>query len=212
MAELEEFIKVEIADFRRDNLRNLADYLMDLPEDYKHFGMRSYFNPGRDWKDMVTATGRYPLHPNSNQIFKLSGIYEEAMSACGTVACAAGHSPAALGIDLTKSGFSDWPELVDRLLLEDIKQWNWCFSDLWAKTDNTPHGAAERIYTLLYLGLPADSIDQIRKETTYRPSVFDYPKSLDKLIKSQVDFPPFALKKLSALFPDSSDKKVAQDD
>ncbi|MDH7796400.1 MULTISPECIES: hypothetical protein [unclassified Beijerinckia] len=75
---------------------------------------------------------------------------------CGTVACAAGHGPAA-GIEPIKKDES-WTTYVRRhfglSLFSD--EGMWLFSGSWERSDNTPEGAARRIYWLLDEGLPSN--------------------------------------------------------
>ena len=40
-------------------------------------------------------------------------------------------------------------------------KWDWCFSGLWHKTDNTPEGAADRIEWVLENGLPDNWLEQM---------------------------------------------------
>ena len=56
--------------------------------------------------------------------------------------------------------FMDWSkEFTGMYWGED--EWDWCFGYAWAKTDNTPIGAALRIEWLLNNGLPENWISQM---------------------------------------------------
>lgn len=136
------------------NLSTLATYLEALPPDYAHFDMADYWG----------------LTPPVNSV---------APDECGTVACAAGHAPAALGITaamltdlglLSRDGIR-WNRFIDLFLLahpdhgddvpsmsfrEQRPDWAWMFSDRWAAYDNTPAGAAARIRYYLIAGVPPE--------------------------------------------------------
>lgn len=77
---------------------------------------------------------------------------------CGTVACAAGHGPAA-GLPVEASD-EDWHAYTTRVFNLTDDAWVWCFSGTWARRDNSPQGAAKRIRHLVYQGLPADANEQ----------------------------------------------------
>lgn len=49
--------------------------------------------------------------------------------------------------------FADWSEDFTGLNMHST-EWHWCFGVTWAKYDNTPLGAAERIMFLLTYGVP----------------------------------------------------------
>lgn len=172
----EQFIKVKIEDFRRENLRKLADYLAALPEDYQHFEMSYFFQLNYDLMDRLyqdSLRGKPGLKSN---LFYKKGFYESHLTECGSAACAIGHAPAALEIELADYDFiDDWVIFSKQFLIkvEDLG-WDWCFSGVWEITDNTPHGAAQRIYTFLDAGLPVDWLDQLRLRNPYRPSLSDY--------------------------------------
>jgi len=112
---------------RTEALRKLADYLMKLPPDYKDFCMADY--------------ARFERQP-----------YE--MKSCGSVACAVGHGPAA---GIRPQWDDDWESYCERRFLQPwSREWEWCFSARWEVYDNTPHGAAKRIYYLLDKGAPPE--------------------------------------------------------
>ena len=113
----------------RRNLRKLANYLLNLSNDYDHFGMATYNNDGRPRQAMATAQ-------------------------CHTVACALGHGPYAGILPLTAEGSRDWSDYQAEVFGLDCFEWAWCFEAGWYRVDNTPKGAALRIFYLLDEGVP----------------------------------------------------------
>ena len=110
------------------NLRKLADGLLNLPVNYKHFDMLSYFRLESGTVGPACAGGKELLE-------------------CGTVACAAGHGPS-FGIEVERGEI--WIGYIQRVFRSG--SYEWCFSDQWAKEDNTPQGAALRILYMLDCG------------------------------------------------------------
>lgn len=146
------------------NLKTLASYLAKLPEDYRHFAMRTFYKDG--------------AKSNSYDLFK-------AAPHCDTVACALGHGPAA-GVlpknviieDLfdTRWNFAfaqsvAWQEYCYKYFIPfkfgdddgtlESNMWSWCFSSAWDEYDDTPLGAAKRIMYMLSKGIPR-SFDDVR--------------------------------------------------
>lgn len=113
------------------NLRKLAAYLLTLPADYPDFEMSDF-----------TGDGSAPQRVT-----------------CGTAACAVGHGPAA-GFKAKRG--EDWGPYSERLFISQSfsEAWQWCFSGLWSRADNTVHGASARISWLLDNGLPKDADEQ----------------------------------------------------
>lgn len=113
------------------NLKLLADYLWTLPDDYELFNMDTF-----------------------NETFSRPMLAARSGS-CGTSACAVGHAPNVKGIPLPYQ-VEDWSDYSTRIFDldwgEDHRGWDWCFSDNWTDADNTPKGAAKRIYYLLKVG------------------------------------------------------------
>ena len=162
----------------RENLEKLASYLENLPEDYQHFGMRSYLNP--------TDLSALIKYAEQN-----GGVHT-----CGTAACAVGHGPAA-GILFPEAnryspfwrgsnghyiydeeGNIKWSAkrtLVpnwfhysacmffnsEPLSRASTIAWHWCFGSEWGQCDNTPKGAAARIRYLLRHGRPPVGFDTV---------------------------------------------------
>jgi len=119
-------------DWKRKNLQILADYLWALPDDYDKFNMWSYA------ENLVTK--EYITAP-----------YQLPQPVCGTVACAAGHGPAA---GIKSRGTETWPKYVKRVFgVENFTDMQRFFSAEWKGLDNTPKGAAQRIYQYLEKGV-----------------------------------------------------------
>jgi hypothetical protein len=124
------------AEKRLQNLQRLADYLWLLPENYSHFNMASYF----------LRYGRGSLN-----VKDLKKFIAEAKkpNVCGTVACAAGHGIAA-GIRMIKADDTEWDKYVERAFTQGNGElYAWLFGGSWEEWDNTPIGAAQRIYYFL---------------------------------------------------------------
>lgn len=120
---------------QRANLRTLAEFLPSVDPD--RFDMAFYRSNG---------AARVPAVPE-----------------CGTVACAAGWGPVALGHTDTIEWIGDWV----REHLAEGKPWWWCFSQEWTGVDNTPTGAAKRILHFLDHGLPDDWAEQMHGGAPY---------------------------------------------
>jgi hypothetical protein len=120
----------------RGNLRKLADYLAALPRDYQHFDMSSF----------LCQPGGLTMPPKEASL----------LGSCGTVACTAGHGPAA-GIPIPE-GCTSWWQYCDSVFGATFAgaHYQWCFAAEWKDVDNTPQGAAQRIYWLLEHGVPED--------------------------------------------------------
>lgn len=141
----------------RDNLRKLADYLLALPEDYRNFDMNHYLV-------YYTRSVRPPFTSPYD-------ISKGALAECGTAACAAGHGPAA---GIAAEAKETWPEYVSRTFVNSLwggkynadisRVWSWCFDSGWTPVDNTPQGAASRIYWYLDRGVPSNALEQMCRE------------------------------------------------
>ncbi len=126
----------------RENLKKLADYLAALPEDYSHFNM-AYFARAESYNDATRQGVReFP------DILATYGY-----NACGTVACACGHGPAAGLVPLPEER---WWDYHNRVFALDDTEFGWAFGEEWAEEDNTPQGAALRIRMLLRDGEPPE--------------------------------------------------------
>lgn len=148
---------------QRNNLKQLADYLIKLPDDYNHFDMNFYFAV-RPYDNIGFQEVKNPLSSS------LKGYLHK----CGTVACAIGHGPDAGILPELKEYYSSW-EIYEEEMFgagnivyeESLLLHDWLFSHHWRNKDNTPHGAAKRIYYFLEHGVPSDHYYQMNKE--------DYP-------------------------------------
>lgn len=118
----------------RKNLRKLANYLLNLPEDYKHFHMGDY----------LTLEGSYYSARRAKEIINY----------CGTAGCAIGHAPLIKGLE---AGNEYWSEYTSRVFgVDEFKdaRWRWAFHPDWSAVDNTPQGAALRILYMLDFDVP----------------------------------------------------------
>jgi hypothetical protein len=122
---------------QRENLLKLADYLATLPKGYKHFEMAVFFCFDKKENDRQTTPP---------QIIR----YKRG---CGTIACAVGHGPTA-GIE--NKGWRKWGEYTQGAFGIDTfsGDFQFLFSSDWSHYDNTPQGAANRIYYALQHGIP----------------------------------------------------------
>lgn len=118
------------------NLRKLADYLMD--------------NAEAIYADQAFDMSVYSVK---------EGIYVAPSEAtCGSVCCAVGYGHQA---GISAKGYFSWQTYIrDNFIKDWGKDWEtdsnslhpvylWCFHDDWSDVDNTPYGAALRIYLLL---------------------------------------------------------------
>jgi hypothetical protein len=114
---------IGLSDYYEGNLRKLAAYLR---------------GPLRTKFDMMLFAD------------ELHDMHDRIATECGTAGCAIGHSPHA---GVAKLVGESWESYSRRVFGLDFytreKQWEWCFELDWAKLDNTPVGAAERIEWLL---------------------------------------------------------------
>ena len=130
-----QLIKFNPAPEVETELLKLADYLYNLPANYSHFEMSTFY---------------YGDGPEGLS----SPIVLASPRSCNTVACAVGHAPAA-GIDCTR--FANYQELVNWLTANNQEVFDWLFGGDWALVDNTHRGAAARIYFALEQGVPVES-------------------------------------------------------
>lgn len=115
----------------RKNLKLLADHLWALPDNYQHFEMMDFL--------AITVDGRK----------ETLGPDEIETLSCGAVACALGHAPFVGGIPKPYD-CETWISYCARVLVSPHSyEWDYLFSEEWGYIDNTPKGAAQRIYYLL---------------------------------------------------------------
>jgi hypothetical protein len=129
------YIKVKLSDFQRENLEKLSDYLLSGE-------LRAYFT-------METFAGSF---------------VKEYDIICGPVGDAVGHGPYA-GVEKLEE--EDWVEYSWRAFIDysstesSYWAWDWVFSFLWSKIDNSAKGAGQRIKILLEKGLPDNWYEQM---------------------------------------------------
>lgn len=132
----------------RENLLRLATYLETLPADYGDFDMSTF-----------------ALDNEGDEISP-----RQVLSSCGTVACAAGHGPAAGLTPLPED--HNWSIYCKRVfglsvMDETHREFDWCFGGAWDLVDNTHHGAAKRIRHMLDHGLPLNASKQMFGDAPY---------------------------------------------
>ena len=123
---------------KRDNLQLMADHLKTnvLPE---NFDMETYRGDD-DFSDPVCGSAGCTV--GTCTVLDAENVIENFTDPDGRIE------------------FGDWS--VDFTgLLGGGDEWDWCFSAAWAKTDNTPTGAALRIEWLLNNGLPENWKNQM---------------------------------------------------
>lgn len=125
-----------ISDKAKEDLLKLADYLYGLEDDYEHFSMFMFLFDGECY-----------FFADDVVIDDLGKV----ITKCGTVACAVGHAPLA-GIDCGR--FEQYQDIVNWLTNHNAFAYDWMFSGEWSCTDDTPKGAAARIYFALDYGIP----------------------------------------------------------
>lgn len=128
-----EHIELHLTDQQRQNYQELAEYLDTGITEYG-FDMMHYF------------------------------VKDE--NSCRTIACAIGHAPFVLGIDnpfLTDSTIDESEWVIEHFGTYDhcgSPAYGWCFSPDWVDVDNTPRGAAARIFYMLENGAPRNYKEQ----------------------------------------------------
>jgi len=154
---------------RKANLLKLAEHLRGL--DREKFNMNYFYEYYDDLQDR-----RVTLKPDQLE-------YQDDPHPCGTVACAVGCGPAA-GIPVVESDGDCWEMYSSRVFVQRVVgvnpphrflaecTWAFLFSGSWARFDNTPTGAAERIQFVLENGLKGIWDDHV--------SIYDFFASLSK--------------------------------
>jgi len=135
---------------RKANLLKLATYLRKL--DHEKFDMDKFYQYYDDQQEELV-----PLNPEQLE-------YHDGPHHCGSVACAVGCGPAA-GIPVVESDKDSWETYSGRVFIQSdvesnppnqflaTRTWAFLFAGSWARLDNTPTGAAERIEFVLENGL-----------------------------------------------------------
>lgn len=149
---------------QRSNLKTLADYLDNMPEDYAktHFLMAAYAvclpNLAEDLNGYPNLRERYEDDDDADEsdelIQKLKGQAPNSFYACGTCACAIGHGPAA-GIAVTNAD-TNWDRYSLRAFgmaqfegpqfSPTFQDWNYVFGP---DNPDDPKAAASRIHAFL---------------------------------------------------------------
>lgn len=154
------------------NLRKLAYYLLELPDDYEHFHMGVF---------MTNLPSRRNYIPEQFTLRKLHR--------CGTAACAAGHGPAAGIKPRSKREEQCWSAYTHNRLCLPFAQdpngyvWKTCFSTQWSAgryvqlpgqvTIHTAADAGKRILYLLDTG-------HVYGETYEDMGRLDYQRAADR--------------------------------
>ena len=132
----------------RENFRKLADYVLNLPDDYKGFSMVDYCRTIAP----PVSTGR----SRDWQPQQAKNVVEKHK--CGTSACMLGHGPAA---GISAEEYPTWGKYADAKFgcnphnsTEKLNLWSWAFSGEWTYHAPTRADAAMRIKYLLDYGLP----------------------------------------------------------
>lgn len=135
-------------------LRELAIYLSKLPADYEQFNMMQY---------------------DSHYVKPANALFARMNTNCGTVACAAGHLPYlpnAPKPELTET----WTEYTLRVLFNrqdwDSAMFDYMFAAAWRNIDNTPHGAAKRIWLVAIGKVNHLNVASVSREHRYDPELY----------------------------------------
>lgn len=158
----------------KSNLKQLADYHGALPIGYSHFSMSGFH-----W----SVSKGSPIGFET----PIKIILEQRVSECGAVACVIGHSADA-GLPIVKLDGTDLPDWdgtsehnfgcsLANPNLKLKEAFEWMFGAGWANTDNSPHGAAKRIYWYLEHGTPTDWEEQMHGNTNILCYEIPFPYS-----------------------------------
>ena len=132
------------------NYKKLADYLLALPDDYKHFNMRSY------WEDTNS------MDKEDLSLQELLDNMDDQLHACGTAGCILGHAVVSRLFDIGSEEGNCWGNVEDLIFGKTNtitwegydRRWKWLFTSDWESVDNTPVGAAHRLLYAYYFGVP----------------------------------------------------------
>ena len=151
-----EFVKIGLSSRRIKNLTTLAQFLERRIKP-PTFNMGSYIKIGQGFDVEFPTTMKEALAEIAVRL-DIKKVNEATLyNYCGTAACAVGHGPLA-GIPIKKN--EDFAEYSSRVFIDDIDSddhalaWQFLFASSWVNIDNTPKGAAARIWLLLDKGLP----------------------------------------------------------
>lgn len=137
---------------QKANLRQLAEYLLALPEDYEHFSMTTYFELDND------------------NVFIGENQFVEKIQSCGSVACAIGHGPLA-GIKESKEDCC-WSAYARRVFgYSDGGTGTYLFGFEWSYSAyDTAKDAGHRILYVLEHGFP----DHYYSLSLIQPTVLEH--------------------------------------
>lgn len=152
MTEIYKHVAYKLSAKRKINLEKLARLLERRIEPPK-FEMSSFMSFNGYWMNNMGHALQY--YKNE---FDEKGNEAAVYNHCGTSACAIGHGPLA-GIRIKKT--EDWSDYSARVFIDQYKEnggvaWGFLFSGSWSDYDNTPSGAAARIWYFLKNGAPAN--------------------------------------------------------
>lgn len=136
---------------QRALLKELALHLWGLPENYGGFSM-AHFCRAKPGEHQTPSAAWVP-----HQVSLVHELHEQ----CGTVACAAGHIPILRDAPLPREK-EGWLPYIRRAVgigyYNNSNDYRWMFSGKWASIDNTPHGAARRIWYYLLKSVHRDHL------------------------------------------------------
>ncbi len=136
---------------KKGNMKKLADFLWALPRD--RFSMATIARRRDSYLRWVDITGIYP------------GNSVERMGDPVMVGCALGWGPSA-GVE---PGFEGgWNSYAAQCFTEDYQ--DWCFGGGWVVTDNTPRGAAMRLYWVIEGNEPVAEYNYREWKKNYVPN------------------------------------------
>jgi len=130
---------------------------------------------------LILADGIAGVDPDFFKMVSYRGfgyVVKKDLDNCGTVGCALGWGPFIPELKPSKVDFYDfdgslsWCTYARKFITQGdnphgYKAWNWCFHEKWTRIDDTPTGAALRIYELLVNGVPENAGDQMKGYDTY---------------------------------------------
>lgn len=147
---------------QRANLLVLAQYLESLPPDYEHFSMYLFTDHHGDC--LINEAEMIVKRPH------------EFYNNCGTIACAAGHGPAA-GFLIREDEYEtetmlsgsksireiDWDAYTQRVfgIAFESPEFLFLFGGDWSSVDDHHYGAAGRIRYFLEHGVPEESDEML---------------------------------------------------
>ena len=112
------------------------------------------------------------FHMLNYKLDKRGNILSVNEYSCGTIGCALGWAPTALGNTCTH--YKSWEEYNElNLGITTSADWDWCFSGDWVYIDNTPKGAALRLVYLVNNGVPDNYLEQMNEDNLEHDYMFE---------------------------------------